>query len=99
MFFLLVSWICLAYTLKHKDNFSLLLLGVFSGFAAFTHLIGLAAALFNGLALFIFYEGGLKTRILKTAVLALLIMASGNIHYLMEFLFGSVSGYISYISY
>ena len=99
IFFLLVSWIWLAYTLKHKDNFSLFLLGVFSGFAAFTHLIGLVVALFNGLALFIFYEGGLKTRIFKTAALGLLIIALGNIHYLMEVLFGSVSGYISYISY
>jgi len=99
IFFLLVSWIWLVYTLKQKDNFSLLLLGVFSGFAAFTHLIGLAVALFNGLALFIFYEGDLKVRIFKTAALALLIIVSGNIHYLLEVLFGSVSGYISYISY
>jgi hypothetical protein len=99
IFFLLVSWIWLAYTLKQKDGFSLFLLGVFSGFAAFTHLIGLVVALFNGLALFIFYEGGLKTRIFKTAALGLLIMASGNIHYLLEVLLGSVSGYVSYISY
>lgn len=99
IFFLLVSWIWLAYTIKQKDNFSLFLLGVFSGFAAFTHLIGLMVALFNGLALFIFYEGSLRTRIFKTAALGLLIIASGNIHYLLEFLFGSVSGYVSYISY
>ncbi len=97
LFFLLVSWIWLAYTIKERDNFALFLLGVFSGLAGFTHLIGLVAALVNGLALFIFYEGDFKTRFRKTAALALMILVLGNFHYLLEVFFGSVSGFISYL--
>ncbi|NIM15931.1 MAG: hypothetical protein GTO45_28355 [Candidatus Aminicenantes bacterium] len=96
IFLLLISWIFLAYTIKKKDRFSLFLLGMFSGFAAFTHLIGLAAAFLNCLAVLIFDESGIKTRILKTAALGVLILVFGNIHYLMEALYGSVSGFLTY---
>ncbi len=51
MFFLVVSWIWLAYTIKRKDGFSLFLLGVFSGSTAFTHLIGWVVAVLNTLPL------------------------------------------------
>jgi 4-amino-4-deoxy-L-arabinose transferase-like glycosyltransferase len=98
MFFLVVSWIWLAYALKRKDGFSLFLFGVFSGFTAFTHLIGLIVAVFNVLTLFIFNEDGLKARILKVAAAVLLIAALGNIHYLMDALFGPEAGFITYIS-
>jgi hypothetical protein len=98
MFFLVVSWIWLAYTLKRKDSFSLFLFGVFSGFTAFTHLIGLIVASFNVLTLFVFYEDGLKARIFKVAAAVLLIAALGNIHYLMDALFGPEAGFITYIS-
>ena len=98
MFFLVISWIWLAYTIKRKDGFSLFLFGVFSGFTAFTHLIGLVVAVFNVLALFIFYEGSLKARIFKVAAVVLLIAALGNIHYLMDVLFGPEAGFINYIS-
>jgi hypothetical protein len=98
VFFLVVSWIWLAYTLKRKDGFSLFLFGVFSGFTAFIHLIGLIVAAFNVMALFIFYEDGLKARIFKVAALALLIVALGNIHYLIDILYGPEAGFITYIS-
>lgn len=100
MFFLVISWIWLVYTLKRKDKFSLFLLGMFSGFAGFTHLIGLVVAVFNAMALFIFYEGegGIKARILKVTAVVLLILALGNFHYFMEALFGPESGFISYFS-
>jgi len=98
MFFLVISWIWLAYTLKRKDGFSLFLFGVFSGFTAFTHLIGLVVAVFNVLALFIFYEDSFKARIFKVAAVVLLMAALGNIHYLLDVLFGPEAGFINYIS-
>ena len=96
MFFLFLSWIFLAYTVKGKDRFSLFLLGVFSGFAAFTHVIGVAAAIVNGLALLIFYESGVKTRVLKTAALGLLVLLFGGLHYLLEALYGAKWGFLTY---
>lgn len=98
LFSLLLSWIWLAYTIEKKDRLSFFLLGVFSGFTAFTHLIGLVVALANVLAFLIFYESGLKVRVLKTAVLALVILAFGAVHYLLEALYGSLSGFLTYIS-
>lgn len=98
VFFLAISWIWLAYTLKRKDGFSLFLFGVFSGFTAFTHLIGLVVAAINTLALFIFYEDGLKARVFKVAVTVLLIAALGNIHYLLDALLGPEAGFLNYIA-
>jgi hypothetical protein len=75
-----------------------LLFGVFSGFTAFTHLIGLIVTAFNVLALFIFYEDGLKARVFKVAAAVLLIVALGSIHYFMDALFGPEAGFITYLS-
>jgi len=97
IFFLLVSWVWLGYTIKNKDDLSFVLLGIFSGFAAFSHPIGLLAAVLNLAAFLLFDERPLKTRLLKTVVLALLILACGNIHYPLEIFFGSYSGLVTYI--
>jgi len=50
----MVSWIFLAYSIKKRDFLSLILLGVFSGFTAFTHLIGAAVAILNCVTFIIF---------------------------------------------
>lgn len=97
IFFLAVSWIWLAYAIKYKDRFAFFLLGLFSGFAAFTHLIGLAAALLNWLAFMIFCEHPLKERLLKSVYLGLIILACGNIHYLLEIIFGAAFGFLTYL--
>jgi len=97
IFFLLLSWIWLAYAIKNKDNLALFLLGAFSGFAAFTHLIGLAAALLNLAAYFLFAEIPLKPRLVKTAILTLLILVFGGFQYIMEILLGSISGFMTYL--
>jgi len=99
IFFLLVSWIWLAYTIKKRDHLSFFLLGVFSGFMAFTHVIGLVAALVNGLAFLIFAEQGFLERTVKTAAFFGLTVVFGGVHYLLEALYGSVSGFLTYISF
>jgi hypothetical protein len=98
IFFLVVSWIWLAHTIRNGDRVSLFLLGVFTGFTAFAHLIGLVVALANIAAFFLFHDGHFKTRVLRTAVLALLVLGLGNIHYIMEILYGAVSGWASYLT-
>lgn len=97
IFFLTLSWVWLGYTIKNRDRLSFILLGIFSGFAGFIHLIGLLAAGFNLISFFIFSEEPLKTRAWKTAFLILIILACGNFQYILEFLFGSLSGYLTYI--
>jgi len=96
IFFLLLSWIFLAYTIKNRDHFSFFLLGVFSGFTAFSHLIGVAVAMINCIALFIFLEKPFKERLIKTFVLSLLVLAFGGIHYLLDAFYGAKWGFLTY---
>jgi hypothetical protein len=98
IFFLLLSWIFLAYSIKKRDRFSLFLLGAFSGFTAFTHLIGVVIAIINCTALFIFLERPFKERVLKTVLLFLLVLVFGGIHYLLEALYGAHWGFLTYFS-
>jgi hypothetical protein len=99
IFFLMLSWIWLAYALKKKDLFSLFLLGLFSGLMAFSHLIGLVVAVVNGAALLFFYEGNLKTRVCNALGFTALVMVFGGIHYILEMLWGSPWGFLGYVSF
>ena len=88
IFFLIISWIYLAYAIKKKDSLSFLLLGIFSGFAAFSHTIGAVIAIFNCLALFLFLKGNLKYKLTKTFYVIFLIIAFGWIHYILDIFWG-----------
>ncbi|MCX6582758.1 MAG: hypothetical protein NT166_21490 [Candidatus Aminicenantes bacterium] len=96
LFFLILSWVFLAYSLRSKAPLALLLLGIFSGFTAFTHLIGLLAALVNVLAFFLFQEASFKERLLKTMALSLIILLFGGIHYVLEAIWGARFGFLTY---
>lgn len=96
LFFLILSWIFLAYSLKNRDRLSLFLLGVFSGFTAFTHVIGGLVAIVNGLAFFLFLGKPLKERLLKTLVLFLVILIFGGLHYILEAFWGAKWGFLTY---
>jgi 4-amino-4-deoxy-L-arabinose transferase-like glycosyltransferase len=96
IFFLLLSWIFLAYSIKRKDRLSLFLLGIFSGFAAFTHLIGVVTAVVNILTLFLFDQNNLKQKLIRTLTVGLLLLLFGGIHYLLEALYGAKMGFLTY---
>jgi hypothetical protein len=96
LFFLILSWVFLAYSVKSKEPLAFFLLGVFSGFTAFSHLIGVLVALVNGLAFFIFQEARFKERVLKTLVLSLIILLFGGIHYVLEAVWGARFGFLTY---
>ena len=96
LFFLILSWVFLAYSLRSKAPLAFLLLGVFSGFTAFTHLIGVLAALVNVLVFFLFQEASFKERLLKTMALSLIILLFGGIHYVLEALWGARFGFLTY---
>lgn len=96
IFFLLVSWIALAYRVKGRGRFAFILLALFSGFAAFAHLIGFVIALINGLALLVFDEISLKKRLINSIIFFLIVMVLGGIHYFLEALLGTETGFINY---
>lgn len=88
IFFLLISWIFLAYSIQKKDILSLFLFGTFSGFAAFSHTLGAVIVTFNCLAFFIFVEGKLKYKLSKTSLITILIIAFGWFHYILDIFWG-----------
>jgi hypothetical protein len=96
VFFLLLSWIFLAYSIKRKDRLSLFLLGLYSGFAAFTHLIGVFTAVVNILTLFLFDQNNFKLKLFRTITVGLLILLFGGIHYVLEALYGAKMGFLTY---
>lgn len=89
IFFLIISWIYLAYAVEKKDFLSFVLLGIFSGFAAFSHTIGAIIATFNCLALFIFMKGNLKNKLSRTSFIIILVIIFGWFHYILDIFWGS----------
>lgn len=88
IFFLSISFIWLAYSVKEKDYLSLLLFGIFSGFTAFAHRIGIVVAVINCFVFFITIECNFRTRILKILMVVLLIIAFGGDHYMFDLIWG-----------
>jgi hypothetical protein len=88
VFFLIISWIFLAYAIEKKDLLSFLLLGIFSGFAAFAHTIGAILVVFNCLAFFFLIMGNLKNKIIKTSFITILAIIFGWFHYILDTFWG-----------
>jgi hypothetical protein len=88
VFLLILSWIFLAYAIEKKDSVSLLLLGIFSGFAAFSHTIGAVLVIFNCFVLFVFMIGKFKDRLTKTFSVIILTIVFGWFHYLLDIIWG-----------
>jgi hypothetical protein len=97
IFFLLVSWIWLAYSIKERDWFSYIMFAMFSGFAAFAHLIGLVIVLIGGGTYFLFSEEKIMQRIYKGLVFLFMLIGLGGIHYILEILIGTQTGFINYL--
>jgi hypothetical protein len=88
IFFQSVSLIFLFYSIKYKDNFNIFMLGMFSGFAAFTHTIGLGFAGLNAFAFFIFINENFRYRILKTLFVVGSILVFGASHQISILIWG-----------
>ena len=88
IFFLIISWIFLAYSIEKKDFLSFLVLGIFSGFAAFSHSIGAIIVTFNCLALFFFMKGNLKNKLSRTSFVIILVIIFGWFHYILDIFWG-----------
>ena len=86
--FIVISWIYLAYAIKEKDFLSLLMLGIFTGFTAFSHRIGVVLAVINCVTFLIISDTNLISKIKKTVLLIILILAFGGNHYIFDFIWG-----------
>lgn len=74
----------------NKANFSqLLLLSFVAGNAAFTHSLSVFITVFIGIALFLFVKRTVINKIKLVATFAILVIAFGGIHYLIDVLLGT----------
>jgi hypothetical protein len=87
-FFVIISWIFLAYAVEKTDRLSFLLFGVSSGFAAYAHTSGAIMALINAIVYMVFVKGTWKYRIRKTYFLLTIIFIFGLIHYVLDVFWG-----------
>jgi hypothetical protein len=88
IFFILISWIFLAYVIKKKDFLSLLMFGIFTGLTAFSHRIGLVIFVINITAFFFFFDSKLSHKIERSFMLLILGLAFGGSHYIFDILLG-----------
>jgi len=88
MFFAFVSWIMLFRSIEGKHRHAFLLLGIFSGLAAFAHSIGVIVAGLN--CLVVFGLGG-KTwgeKMAAGSLVSLTVLLFGGVHYVIDTFFG-----------
>lgn len=88
IFFIIMSFLYLAHAVKNPDMLSIILFGMFSGFAAYTHRIGVVIAAINWGVFFIMMECPFKPRIFKASAVIILILAAGGSHYIFDLLLG-----------
>ncbi len=89
MFFLLVSWVLLARSLMREDRYLVVLMAMFSGFAAFAHSVGAMVAGLNVLALVMFYDGNWREKLSIGVFAAAIVMMCGGVHYVIDTFWGT----------
>lgn len=88
MFFVFVSWIYLAYAVMKTNHITIILLGIFSGLAAFVHTIGLVVAVLNCIVFFIFVNIGIKARFVKSILVTVMTIFFGGSHQIFNIIWG-----------
>lgn len=88
MFFLIMSFVYLAYSVKYENFASVILFGVFSGFAAYSHRIGIIICAINFFVFFIMFGSSFKTKILNSILACLIILSFGGSHYIFDIIWG-----------
>ena len=88
IFFTVASFFYLAYAVKNPDTLSLILFGMFSGFTAYAHRIGIVTVAINVLIFFIMQNSNFKMRILRVSVVVLFVLVMGGNHYIFDLLWG-----------
>ena len=89
IYFEMLSFICLAWAVKDEHFFAVLLFGLTSGFAAYTHRIGIVIAVINVFVYSVMINKPLKNRACRVAGVLSLVMATGGAHYLFDLLWGT----------
>jgi hypothetical protein len=88
IFFQSGALIYLWYSIKKNDPFSIFMLGLFSGFAAFTHTIGLVVACLNVVVFAVFIDEKFIRKIFKTIIVVANIFLFGASYQIFNYIWG-----------
>ena len=88
IFFLIMSLIYLAYAVKKPDYLSIILFGVFSGFTAFAHRVGVVMAVISCVIFIVMMDDNFKSRVIKATIIIMLVLAFGGDHYIFDLIWG-----------
>ena len=89
IYFVMLSFICLAFAIKDQHYFTSIFLGIVSGFATYTHRIGIGIASINILIYFVMMPQALKGRLFRMSVVIFFTIAMGGIHYILDLFLGT----------
>ena len=88
IYFITVSFIYLAYAVEKPTALSLLLFGIFSGFAAFSHRSGLVITAINCVIFFFFMNASFQQKIRNAMVVGFWVLVFGASHYGLDYFLG-----------
>ena len=88
IFFFIMSLIYLAYAVKKPDYLSIILFGIFSGFAAYAHRIGVVTTVISCGTFIVMMDDRCKSRVIKAAIVIMVILAFGGDHYIFDLIWG-----------
>lgn len=88
IFFFIMSLIYLAYAVKEPDDLSIILFGIFSGFAAFAHRIGIVTTAINFSVFIVMTAGNFKLRVINAFIFVILFLVFGGDHYIFDLMLG-----------
>ena len=88
IFFFIMSLVYLVYAVKKPDYLSVILFGIFSGFAAFAHRIGVVTTAISCITFIVMMDYNFKSRVIKAAIVIMLILAFGGDHYIFDLIWG-----------
>ena len=88
IFFFIMSFVYLAYAVKKPDYLSVILFGIFSGFAAFAHRIGVVTTVISCVTFIVMMDDSFKLRVIKATIVIMVILAFGGDHYIFDLIWG-----------
>ena len=88
IFFFIMSLVYLAYAVKKLDYLSIILFGIFSGFAAFAHRIGVVTTVISCVIFIVMMDDSFKSRIIKATIFIVVMLAFGGDHYIFDLFLG-----------
>lgn len=88
IYFLVVMWIWMGYSIRTNSRFPIVMFGLFAGFAAFAHSIGVFIVAISYILLIVFTKDLWDKKIVNALLAMGLILICGGVYYLIDAFWG-----------